>query len=121
MISWNPSLQGKYVNLLILAEIARMQCVSTAACKRAFSVQNCIKSKFRNRLKTQYLESVLRIVLEGPKEGPQDGCESLLVEAIGLWKRSTKYRYLYSDPERYLAEQGNIGGVDGDLEDLPNF
>lgn len=80
MISWNSSLQVKYSNLLILAEIASVQCVSTASCERAFSVQNCIKSKFRNRLKTQHLECVMRIALEGP----QEGCDSLLLDAIGL-------------------------------------
>jgi hypothetical protein len=94
MITWNPDLRGKYANLLILAEIARVQYISTTACERAFSAQNCIKSEFRNRLQTQHLESVLRNVLEGPKEGSQDGCDSLLMEAIGLWKKSTKFRYL---------------------------
>jgi hypothetical protein len=67
------------------------------------------------------LESVLRIVLEGPKEGSKDGCETLLMEAIGLRKRSTKFRYLYSNPERYLVEQKNISSMDGDFEKLPKF
>jgi hypothetical protein len=44
-ISWSPSLKLKYPNLLTLAEIARCQCVSTATCERAFSVQNSIKQK----------------------------------------------------------------------------
>ena len=40
MIIWNPTLQLKYENLLVLAEIARVQCISTATCERAFSIQN---------------------------------------------------------------------------------
>jgi hypothetical protein len=52
IITWNPSLQGKYANLLILVEIARVQYVSIDACERAFSAQNYIESKFRNRLQT---------------------------------------------------------------------
>ena len=38
MISWNQLLRGNYENLCILADIARVQCVSTAQCERAFSI-----------------------------------------------------------------------------------
>ena len=38
MITWNHALQAWYPNLLILAELAHVQCVSTATCERAFSV-----------------------------------------------------------------------------------
>lgn len=117
MISWNSSLQVKYSNLLILAEIASVQCVSTASCERAFSVQNCIKSKFRNRLKTQHLECVMRIALEGP----QEGCDSLLLDAIGLWKNTTKFRYLYSDPEKYLIDHAITNEMHADHEEIPNY
>ena len=51
MITWNPTLQLKYENLLMLAKIARVQCISTSTCERAFFIQNIIKSKFRNKLK----------------------------------------------------------------------
>ena len=43
MITWNHTLKLKYENLLVLAEIARVQCISTANCERAFLVQNYIK------------------------------------------------------------------------------
>jgi hypothetical protein len=43
MLTWNEALQIKYSNILILAEIDRCQCVSTATSERAFSVQNVIK------------------------------------------------------------------------------
>jgi hypothetical protein len=79
-ISWSPTLQVKFLNLLILSKIARVQYVSIASCKRAFSVQNAIKTKFRNTLKTKNLESVLCMALEGPK----DNVEAILIEAISL-------------------------------------
>ncbi len=46
MVTWNTALQVKYANILVLADIARCQCVSTATCERAFSIQNVIKTKF---------------------------------------------------------------------------
>ena len=86
----------------MLGEIARVQCVTTATCERAFSIQNVIKTKFRNRLGTQNLNSLLRIALEGPSES----ADSLLIEAVGLWKNSTKFRYLFSNLQMYLSGQG---------------
>jgi hypothetical protein len=38
-ITWNHALQSWYSNLLILVELAHVQCVSTTTCERAFSVQ----------------------------------------------------------------------------------
>jgi hypothetical protein len=38
MITWNHALQAQYPNLLILVELAYVQCVSTMTCERAFSV-----------------------------------------------------------------------------------
>ena len=101
MITWNPTLQLKYENLLMLAEIARVQCISTATCERAFSIQNIIKNKFRNKLGTKNLDSLLRIALEGPTEN----ADVVLIEAVALWKNSTKFRYLFSNPELYLSGQ----------------
>jgi hypothetical protein len=49
-------------------------------CEKALSNQKCIKSKFRNRLQTQHLKSVLWIVLEWYKEGPKNGYEPLLID-----------------------------------------
>ena len=72
MITWNHVLQAWYPNLFILAELAHVQCVSTATCERAFSVQNLIKTKVRNRLGTRNLDAMLRIALEGPDEGVDD-------------------------------------------------
>jgi len=60
-----------------------------------------IKSKFRNKLGTENLDRLLRIALEGPKEG----AEVVLIEAMALWKNSTKFKYLFSNPQLYLSDQ----------------
>jgi hypothetical protein len=98
-IAWSTSLKLKYPNLLTLAEIARCQCVSTATCERAFSVQNGIKQKFRNRMSTSHLESVMRVNMEGPAKE----FEPIIGEAILLWKNARKFRYLFTNPEKYLT------------------
>jgi hypothetical protein len=72
MITWNHVLQTRYPNLLILAELAHVQCVSTAACERTFSVHNLIKTKVTNRLGSKNLDAMLRIALEGPDEEVDD-------------------------------------------------
>ena len=66
MITLNHSLQTRYPNLLVLADLARVQCVSTSICERAFSVQNLIKTRVGNRLGSKNLEAMLGIALEGP-------------------------------------------------------
>ena len=87
-----------------LAKIARCQCVSTATCERVFTVQKVIKTD-RNHLNTKHLESIMRLALEGPKKN----FDHMLVEAIELWRNSAKWRYLYSNPEKYLSSQSNEG------------
>lgn len=47
--------------------IASVECISIGSCERAFSIQTYIKLKFRDRFKTQHLESVLHIALERPE------------------------------------------------------
>ena len=61
MITWNHALQARYPNLLILVELAHVQCISTVTCERAFSVQILIKTKIKNRLGTKNIEAMLRI------------------------------------------------------------
>ena len=114
MITWNEPLQKSYTNLLQLSEIARCQCVSIAICERAFSVQNVIKTRHRNHLNTKHLESIMRLALEGPKEN----FDHMLVEAIELWRNSAKWRYLYSNPEKYLSSQSNEGAETLVLENV---
>jgi hypothetical protein len=69
MITWKHALQALYPNLLILAGLAHVQCVSTTTCERAFSVQNLIKTKVRNRLGSKNLKAMLQIALEGQMRG----------------------------------------------------
>jgi hypothetical protein len=98
MITWNHALQARYPNLLILVELAHVQCVSTTTCERAFSVHNLIKTKVRNRLGSKNLDAMLRIALEGPDEEVDD----IIGDAIPLWKKDSKYRFLYANPSAYL-------------------
>ena len=109
-ISWSPSLKVKYSNLLILAEIAKCQRVSTTTCERAFSVQNTIKQKLRNRMSKSNLESMMCVAIEGPNNDFDD----ILTSALDLWKDAAKFRYLYSNPQRYLS-----GASDDALEEVP--
>jgi hypothetical protein len=72
LITWNHALQARYPNLLILAKLAHVQCVSTMICERAFNVHNLIKTKVRNKLGNKNLDAMLRIALEGPDEEVDD-------------------------------------------------
>jgi hypothetical protein len=72
MITWNYALQAWYPNLLIIAELAHVQCVFTTTCERAFNVQKLIKTKVTNRLGSKNLDAMLRIALEGPDEEVDD-------------------------------------------------
>ena len=62
-------MQARHPDFLILVELAYVQCVSMMICERAFSVQNVIKTRVRNRLGIKNLEAMLRVALEGPVEG----------------------------------------------------
>ena len=102
MITWNEALHTHYPNLLVLARLALVQCVSTTTCERAFSIQNLIKTRVRNRLGSKNLEAMLRVALEGP----EDDANAIICDAILLWKNDTKYRFLYSNPETHLNTVG---------------
>ncbi|KAL2630950.1 hypothetical protein R1flu_015636 [Riccia fluitans] len=67
MIDTSETLSAKYPTLRKLAAIARVQCVSTAQCERAFSIQNHIKDKYRNTLIVARLDALIPIDLEGPE------------------------------------------------------
>jgi len=77
---------------------ARVQCVSTTTCERAFSVQNLIKTRVRNKLGSKNLEAMLRIALEGLDEEVDD----IINDAIPIWKNDTKHRFLFANPSSYL-------------------
>ena len=108
MVTWNEPLQLKYANILLLVEIAWCHCVSTTTCERAISIQNVIKTKQINRLGTKHLDVVLRVALEGP----QDGYDYILVEAMNLWRNNAKWRYLYLQSKKYIGgHSSQIGGI----------
>jgi hypothetical protein len=111
-IGWSPSLKLNYPNLLILAEIERCQCISISTCKKTFSVQNCIKQKHQNCMITTTLESVMQVAMEGPTKD----FDSILMDAIVLWKATTKFWYLFINLEKYL-----IGATKESLEKGENF
>jgi len=79
-------------NLIVLAYLAKVQCVSTATCKRAFSIQILIKMSVRNSLGNKNLERMLRIA----SREPDDNFNNIIEEAIPLWKKETKNRFLYT-------------------------
>ena len=115
-ISWNQSLHGKYKNLCILADIARVQCVSTVQCDRAFSSQNCIKSKTHNKLDTKHLECIMRVSMEDLC----DDLDNVLMEAIALWRNSTKFRWLLLHLQRYLLGYNPLESEDDTTDFGPN-
>ena len=70
--------------------------MSTTTCERAFSVQNSIKLKNRNHMTTLNLDSIMRVFMEGPEKD----FDAILLDAIVLWKNSTEFRHLFTNPER---------------------
>ncbi|XP_078607889.1 zinc finger protein 862-like [Branchiostoma floridae x Branchiostoma japonicum] len=56
-----------FPNILTLATIARLIPMHTADCERGFSTQNRLKTKLRNRLSVTRLDTLLRIVINGPE------------------------------------------------------
>jgi hypothetical protein len=96
IIAWNHALQARrYPNLLILAELAHVQSVSTTTCERAFSMQNLIKTKVRNSLGSKDFEAMLQIALEG-------GLDDIISDDVPLWKNDNKNHFLYANPSSYL-------------------
>ena len=61
-------------------------------------------------MSTSNLESMMRVAIEGPDNDFDD----ILTSALDLWKDAAKFRYLYSNPQRYLS-----GASDDALEEVP--
>ncbi|MCO5554722.1 hypothetical protein L7F22_008256 [Adiantum nelumboides] len=95
-IARNSTMREKYPMLLTLANIAFLQCCSTASCERGFSKQNLIKSKLRNHLNVRTVESLMRISIEGPSLRDFD-----FLDAIEMWRQGAKTsRHLFGDTLR---------------------
>ena len=75
-------------------------------------MQNPIKLKNWNRMTTFILDSIMQVSMEGPKKD----FDAILLDAIVLWKNSTKFRHLFTNPERYL-----IGATEDVLEEGENL
>jgi hypothetical protein len=101
-------LQAWYLNLLIFEELAHVQCVFTARCERAFSVQNLIKTKVINRLDSKNLNAMLQTALERPDEAVDD----IIGDATPFWKKDCKYHFLYVNPSSYLNFPNTVGVSD---------
>jgi hypothetical protein len=61
---------------------------------------------------TTSLKSVMRVALEGPTKD----FDSILMDAIVLWKNATKFWYLFTNLKKYL-----IGATKESLEEGENF
>jgi len=85
-----------------------VQCVFIASCKRAFSVQNLIKTRVRNRLGSKNFEAMLRIALDGPNEHVGD----IVCDVILLWKNDSKYGFLYANPTSHLNARSGPSASD---------
>ena len=91
MINCNDVWKEKLPELLKIALIGLIQCSSTAACERGFSRLNLIKNKFRNRLKNNAVDALMRISIEGPELEEHDFNASIL-----LWRESKAYRHIFT-------------------------
>jgi hypothetical protein len=66
LLCTDKTLRDMFPQLTKLSTVAALIPVSTAECERAFSAMNRIKTNLRNRLKTQTLDCLMRISIEGP-------------------------------------------------------
>ena len=48
---------------------------------------------------TSNLDSAMQLALEGPDKD----YDNIIEEAIVLWKNSSKFRHLFTNPKRYLV------------------
>ena len=71
---------------------------------------NLLHKVLCNRMSRSSLESMMRVAIEGPENDFDD----ILTSALDVWKDAAKFRYLYSNLERYLS-----GVFDDALEEVP--
>ena len=78
---------AQFQNILLLAEAIFCVPVSSAACERCFSVMKRVKTERQCSLKTDRLEGILRIIIDGPPVTEYD-----VRPALGRWARKTVRR-----------------------------
>ena len=103
-MSWNHALQSRHVNYLVLVDIPMAQCIVTTQYELGFSIRNSTVTKICNNLQTKNLEFVIHFVIEGLRV--DSGLT--LVEAIALWKNLKKFKWLYSQPKKYLPRHVEV-------------
>ena len=73
----------------IFAAICRVVPIQTADVERTFSQLKIIKTRLRNRMKENTLDSLLRIAIEGPPTS-----EFPVADAVKLWAAKKNRRLL---------------------------
>ena len=86
----DATLAHVYPNLSTFAQICRVVPIASCDVERTFSQLKLIKSRVRNRMKEETLDSLLRIAIEGPpvQEFP-------VSEAVALWAKKKNRRLLH--------------------------
>ncbi len=79
-----------YPNMSTLGKICRVIPIHTADVERTFSQLKLTKTKVRNRMKEKTLDSLLRIVIEGPPTS-----EFAVSETVKLWAAKKNRRLTY--------------------------
>ena len=87
LLASNDTLKTMYPNLAILASICLVLLVSTVDCERGFSTMKRIKTRLRSVMKTQTLDCLMRISIEGPELESYD-----FQKAVSTWGKKTNRR-----------------------------
>ena len=77
-----------YPNVLMLVELVLILPMSTACCERGFSAMKREKNDWRSSLSSTSLNSILRIVIDGPSV--KDFCPNSALET--WWESSQRSR-----------------------------
>ncbi|GAV06957.1 hypothetical protein RvY_16863 [Ramazzottius varieornatus] len=80
---------------------------STATCERGFSIQNVIKTIRRTRLNKRSLDSLRRIVINGPPPGEMD-----YLNIIVSWIRSGNFPSEWNPPQASAADSEDLEEID---------
>ena len=82
--------------LVHIAEVSLSMPVSNAWPERGCSALKRMKTRQRNRLSVEMLQTLLAITINGPEVGTPE-CESLMTAAVELWETQKKRRKLPRD------------------------
>jgi len=125
------SYRRSYPLLLHVAEICLSMPVSNAWPERGASALKHLKTRLRNSLKNEMLESLLQISINGP---PVNESEAVINKAVALWKEKKHRRKLPQSSrlqqneravsnaqEELEVEEEEAGGTqDEELQELPS-